>query len=64
MEYDNAKEIILRMLPTMDKEINKKQRNKVNFSKIIDDLKILEGAELGKALMSINNVFARVSSVH
>ncbi len=64
MEYDNAKEIILRMLPTMDKEINKKQRNKVNFSKIIDDLKNLEGAELGKALMSINNVFARVSSVH
>ena len=65
-EYEDAKATILAMLPKMDKYISQYQQknNKVDFSEVSEILKNLEWAELGKALMSINNVFARVSSVH
>lgn len=63
--YEVAKDAILSMLPKMDDYINKYQRNnKVEFNKVAETLQNLKWAELGKALMSINNVFARVSSVH
>ena len=63
-EYTQAKDIIIDMLPRMDNFINKYQKNKVNFSSMIDDLNNLESeVELWQALLSINNIFARVSSV-
>lgn len=71
--YEDAKATILAMLPKMKDYINQYQQknNQIDFSRngegevnVIDTLKKLEWAELGKALMSINNVFARVSSVH
>lgn len=72
--YEAAKATILAMLPKMDDYINKYQsrNNRVYFgktkegkdSKAVTLLRELEWAELWKALMSINNVFARVSSVH
>lgn len=63
-KYTEAKNIIVDMLPRMDRFINKYQKNKVNFSSMIEDLNKLENeVELWQALLSINNVFARVSSV-
>jgi len=63
-KYTEAKNIIIDMLPRMDRFINKYQKNKVNFSSMIEDLNKLENeVELWQALLSINNVFARVSSV-
>ena len=64
-DYKKAKEIIVAMLPKMDSYINKGQgNNKVNFSAMIDDLnKITDDVELWQAMLSINNIFARVSSV-
>ena len=63
--YKKAKEIIVAMLPKMDDYINKGQgNNKVNFSAMIKDLnKITDDVELWQAMLSINNIFARVSSV-
>ena len=64
-DYAKAKTTILAMLPKMDKYINQYQsKNPVDFKQVSETLQNLEWAELGKALMSINNVFARVSSVH
>jgi hypothetical protein len=36
--YPEAKKIIKRLLPKMDKYINKNQKDKVNFSGVIADL--------------------------
>ena len=72
-QYKEAKDTILAMLPKMDDYINQYQprNNRVNFGKTesgdseaVIILRELEWEELGKALMSINNVFARVLSVH
>ena len=64
-DYQKAKEIIVAMLPKMDTYINKNQgNNKVNFSALVDDLNnITDDVELWQAMLSINNIFARVSSV-
>ncbi len=64
--YEEAKATIMAMLPGMKNYINQYQQkdNQVDFSDAAWKLHNLQWAELGKALMSINNVFARVSSVH
>ena len=66
-EYQKAKDIIIKMLPDMDKEINKYQwKDIVKFEeKLKPELEKLSNDDvaLWQALLSINNVFARVSSV-
>jgi len=65
-KYNEARDTISKMLPEMDKYINQYQQknNKVDFNQVAGALQKLEWEELWKALMSINNIFARVSSVH
>ena len=65
-EYNEARDTISKMLPEMDKYINQYQQktNQVDFYQVAGALQNLEWEELWKALMSINNIFARVSSVH
>ena len=59
--YSNARDVLLGMLPKMDKYIGEG----VKFSSIIEDLnKITDESELWQAMLSVNNIFARVASVH
>lgn len=77
--YEEARNVLVGidekgwLLSKIEKELNKygAQKDKIKFSykdgesevSVSDKLKSLTWAELGKALMSINNIFARVGSV-
>lgn len=64
LDYDSAKKAISELLPKMDDYINKLDgRKDSNFKSIVQKLDNLKWADLWQALMSINNIFARVRGV-
>lgn len=59
-DYVAAKPLILGILRKLDTEINKQQKNKVNFSEVATKLEAMtDEISLWQALMSVNNIFAR-----
>ena len=59
-DYKAAKPLILVILRRLDTEINKQQKNKVNFSGVATKIEAMtDEISLWQALMSVNNIFAR-----
>ena len=59
-DYAAAKPLIIGILKKLDTEINKQQKNKVNFSEVATKIEAMtDEISLWQALMSVNNIFAR-----
>ena len=64
-DYTAAKPLIIGILKKLDTEINKQQKNKVNFSDVATKIEAMtDEISLWQALMSVNNIFARSIKVN
>jgi hypothetical protein len=59
-KYADAKPLIINILNRLDKEVDRHQKDKVDFDQVADKINAIDDPiALGQALMSVNNIFAR-----